>query len=134
MSSSTIAKLTINQAADALAAGSISALELTDYYLQRISLDALKINAYISVAVKSARAQAAASDQRRACGQSLGKLDGVPLALKDNIDVMGQVTTAGTTALKANLATADAHCVAKLRNAGAVLLGKLNLNVRAWGR
>ena len=133
MSTSSVAKLTLNQAADALAAGSISALELTNYYLQRIAVDALKTNAYISVAADGARAQAAASDQRRANGQSLGKLDGIPLAIKDNIDVLEQVTTAGVAALKANVAKADAHCVAKLRHAGAVLLGKLNLNEGALG-
>jgi len=133
MTISTINKLTISQAADALAAGSFSALELTDYYLQRIAVDTLKTNAYISISAISARVQAAASDQRRAAGQCLGKLDGIPLALKDNIDVMGEVTTAGLAALKDNVAVADAHCVKRLRNAGAVLLGKLNLNEGALG-
>ncbi len=133
MPDSGIAKLTISQAADALAAGSLSALELTNYYLQRIAVDAHKTNAYISVAAQSARAQAIASDQRRAQGQSLGKLDGIPLAIKDNIDVQGQVTTAGTAALKSNVSALDAHCVARLRKAGAVLLGKLNLNEGALG-
>lgn len=133
MAESMLAKLTISQAADALAAGSLSALELTNYYLQRISLDAPVTNAYISVSAASARAQAIASDQRRALGRSLGKLDGIPLAIKDNIDVQGQVTTAGIAALKSNIAAKDAHCVARLRKAGAVLLGKLNLNEGALG-
>ena len=133
MTASNIAKLTINQAASTLDAGKLNALELTNYYLQRIAQDALKTNAFISVDADGARWQAEQSDRRRARGECLGKLDGIPIAIKDNIDVTGLATTAGLAALRGNISKADAICVAKLRKAGAVLLGKLNLNEGALG-
>ena len=70
--------------------------------------------------------QAAASDKRRAEGNALGPLDGIPILLKDNIDAVGMATTAGSYALEENFPTEDADVTRNLRAAGVVLLGKAN--------
>lgn len=71
--------------------------------------------------------QAAAADARRAAGESRGDLDGVPVIVKDNFDVKGQVTSAGSIALKDNVATSDSTVVKKLRDAGAVIIAKATM-------
>src|SRR5690606_5323351 len=73
-----------------------------------------------------AREQAKASDRRRAAGQSLGPLDGVPILFKDNLDAVGMPTTAGSYALVQNYPAKDSEVVRRLRAAGAVILGKAN--------
>jgi len=72
--------------------------------------------------------QAEASDRRRKAGKALGPLDGIPILFKDNIDVVGTPTTAGSFVLEKNLPAQDADVVRRLREAGAVVLGKTNLS------
>jgi Asp-tRNA(Asn)/Glu-tRNA(Gln) amidotransferase A subunit family amidase len=80
-----------------------------------------------------ALAAARASDLRRASGQAVGRLDGVPIAIKDNFEVAGMPTTLGLGAREVALSMHDAHAVNRLRGAGAVLLGKTNLDEAALG-
>lgn len=116
----------------ALAAGRVSSVELT-----RATLDAIAarptLNAYLHVDAEAALHAAAASDARRAAGRALGPLDGLTLAVKDNIDVAGMPTTAGMATRRGRVATQDAFAVARLREAGMVVLGKLNMHEAALG-
>ncbi|MDX2144831.1 MAG: amidase [Rhodospirillaceae bacterium] len=116
-----------------LAAGAISSRGLTELYLQRIALHDPKINSYISVLADHALAAAEASDGRRRSGKTLGPLDGIPIALKDNIDLSDVPTTAGIEARRNHIATTDATVTARLKAAGAVILGKLNMHEGAHG-
>jgi Asp-tRNA(Asn)/Glu-tRNA(Gln) amidotransferase A subunit family amidase len=116
----------------ALARGEISSVELTESCLAAIERDAA-LNAWIHVDATGALAAAAASDERRGAGQPYGRLDGVPLAIKDNFDVAGMPTSNGLPARRGREAQEDAHVVARLRGAGAVLLGKTNLDEAALG-
>jgi aspartyl-tRNA(Asn)/glutamyl-tRNA(Gln) amidotransferase subunit A len=89
--------------------------------------------AYISVDADAARAQAKASDQARAAGQVASPLAGLPISIKDLFDVEGQVTAAGSRILaSAAPASADAQVVARLRAAGAILLGRTNMSEFAF--
>lgn len=130
---SNIHSLSATQAAAALAAGSLSARELTLAYLERIEAHNGQLNAWLHVDADGALAQAAASDERRAHGRAYHPLDGIPFGIKDNIAVAGMPLTAGLAVRRGRMAVEDAHCVSKLRRAGAVLLGKLNLQEGALG-
>lgn len=119
--------------ARALEANEITALTATEAYLARISEQNETLNAFITVTADTALNDAAAADARRKAGQSLGPLDGIPIALKDNIDVMGVPTTGGIEAYRTNVPDKDADVVRRLREAGAVFLGKLNMHEAAHG-
>ena len=114
-----------------LAAGRVSASGLLEAYRARIqALDRSgpKLGAVIAIEA-GAVAEARASDARRRAGRTLGPLDGVPILIKDNIEAAGETpTTAGSLALLANVSGRDAPIVARLRAAGAVILGKTNLS------
>lgn len=116
-----------------LARGETSATALTDAYLAAIERDNGAARAYLHVDADGARAAAAASDQRRRAGQPLGRLDGIPLAIKDSLDVAGLPTSAGLAARREHRAERDAGAVARLRGAGAVLLGKTSLDEGSLG-
>jgi len=119
--------------ADALArrlrGGELSPREAVQHYLDRIEALDGAVNAYITVRAEEALAEADAleRDPRR------GPLRGVPVAVKDVIDVAGTPTTAASRILADHVAERDAHVVARLRAAGAILLGKLNLHEFAYG-
>ena len=122
---------TLPEIAAALAAGEITSVELTQAYLNRIAaIDTAGPRLQSILFVNpDALAQAAASDARRARGQALGPLDGIPVLLKDNIESLDPMpTTAGALALEANRTGRDAPLVAGLRAQGAVILGKTNLS------
>lgn len=108
--------------------GELSSEALTRFYLQRIeSLDQqLGINAVVTLN-PDALADAVEADQQRASGNVRGVLHGIPMLIKDNIDVAGLPTTGGSLALKNNIAGSDAFLVARLRDAGAIILGKTNM-------
>ncbi len=121
----TVEEVSLSQIADDLAAGKTTSTAITQAYIDRIKTHDAGLKAVILVA-PDALQQAAASDTRRKEGKSLGPLDGIPLLLKDNIDVVGMPTTAGSYALEANLPAQDSEVARRLRAAGVVFLGKTN--------
>ncbi len=128
-----LANITIKKAAQLLRGGKISSVELTKYYLSRIKKLNPQLNVFISVWEKEALDQAKASDCRRKEGKSLGILDGIPIALKDNICTKGFKTTAGSKILENFVPPYDAFVVEKLKEAGVVILGKTNMDEFAMG-
>ena len=110
-----------------LAAHRIAAQTLVTDYQARISLLNPEVHAVIALN-PGAMAAARASDARRAAGDALGPLDGLPILVKDNIDIAGLPTTAGSLALARNVRGASAPVVARLVRAGAVILGRTNLS------
>lgn len=117
----------------ALDAGEVTATAVTEAALAEIAARDGGIHAFISVDAPGARQAAADSDARRAAGQKRGPLDGVPVAVKDNIAVAGQPRTIGAAAFNDTISIADAPVVARLRDAGAVILGTLNMHEGALG-
>ena len=113
--------------------GLATPVQVTQAHLQRIAAQDPALRAFIEVCPELALAQAQASAERWACGQALGPLDGIPLALKDNIAVADLPCTAGTAALTGHVPAEDAPVWQRLAQAGAVLLGKLNMHEAALG-
>lgn len=113
----------------------ISSLEAVNGYLERIAAydGADKLNAFITVAADEARAEAARLDGLLADGTYLGPLHGVPIALKDNLDTAGIRTTGGSKVLADHVPSRDANVVARLKAAGAIILGKTNMHEFAFG-
>ncbi|MEM9489310.1 MAG: amidase, partial [Myxococcota bacterium] len=116
-----------------IAAGHISARELTQLHLARIAAADDAIGAYLLVDEKGALAQAEQIDQARARGDELGPLAGVPLALKDLLVTRDLATSAASKILAGWIPPYDGTAVARLRRAGAIILGKLNLDEFAMG-
>ncbi len=117
----------VQELAASLADGRLSSRDLVQLCMARIDRLNGFFNAVRCVA-DDAESQAEASDRRRRSGRSLGPLDGVPVLVKDNIDVRGMTTTAGSLALSGCRPTVDAHLIDRLRRSGAVVLGKTNLS------
>ena len=117
----------------ALAAGECSALELADAFLDRIDAHGEALNAFVAVDPEGARAAARASDARRAAGEARGPLDGVPLAHKDIFCTTSMPTTCGSRMLEGYVSPFDATAVERLAAAGAVTLGKANMDEFAMG-
>jgi len=115
----------------ALAAREVSSVEVTEHLLARIAGE--KLGAFLHVAADTARAQAQAIDARRAAGQALGPLAGVPIAHKDIFVTAGMPSTAGSKMLAGYASPFDATVVARLTAAGVVSLGKLNCDEFAMG-
>ena len=111
----------------------LSPVALVREYLDRIDRLDGTLRAYITVAREEALADAARAEQAVARGERLGPLHGVPFAVKDQLDATGLRTTAGSRLLADNVATSDAPVVSRLRAAGGILLGKLNLTEFALG-
>lgn len=118
---------TAAEAAGLLAAGSLSAVELATFYLDRITRIDPSVRAVLALA-PDALAAAADSDRRRAAGELLGPLDGIPILIKDNIEAVGLPGSAGSLALASSPVRSDAPLVARLRAAGLIVLGATNLS------
>lgn len=116
-----------------LADGSLSSSRLVEQTLDRIATTDGTLRSFITVLADSARADARASDDRRSRGAALGPLDGVPFAVKDNMAVAGVTRTNGGRLVEGEVSQVDAAVVARLRAAGAVLVGTLNMHEGALG-
>jgi amidase len=116
----------VSELREAMAGGRLTATALTRYCLDRIDELNPALHAVIAVS-QDALAQAAASDEMLASGEPGGPLEGIPVLVKDNVQVAGLPTTAGSTALLPARA-GDAFIVSRLRAAGAVILAKANLS------
>jgi aspartyl-tRNA(Asn)/glutamyl-tRNA(Gln) amidotransferase subunit A len=125
--------VTIEEFGRTLRAREITARELTEACLRRIDELQPQLNAFIRVMADEARRDAEAADRELAAGRDRGPLHGVPVAIKDLIDVEGVPTTAASRVRDRHVAAADAPVVTRLRNAGAVLIGKTNLDEFAFG-
>lgn len=123
---------TLNEAAAALAKRTVSSEELTRLCLARIGKLDPQLNAFITLQADAALAQARECDRQRSAGRATGRLHGVPLALKDNLDTAGVRTTAAANVFKDRVPTEDAEVTRRLKAAGAVILGKLNLDEMAF--
>lgn len=125
--------LTLRQAAELLADGSITSSKLCDAYLARIAEVEPAVQALLSLNADAVRAQAEASDKRRAAGKALGPFDGIPVTLKDNIAAKGYPCTCASRILKGFVSPYDATVTCKLKNAGFVLMGRANMDEFAMG-
>lgn len=113
--------------------GEVRSVELVERALERIAALDSELGAFVLVLGDQARAEAAERDHERRQGRAGGALHGVPVAVKDLIDVEGVVTGAGSVKLAGNLAGRDAEVVARLRDAGAVVVGKTRTHEFAYG-
>ena len=111
----------------------VSPVELTNECLKRIERLNPKLNAFITVTADSALAEAHAAESEIQRGNWRGPLHGIPIALKDILDTTGVRTTAASELFKDRVPTKDAEVVRRLKTAGAVFLGKLNLHEFAYG-
>jgi aspartyl-tRNA(Asn)/glutamyl-tRNA(Gln) amidotransferase subunit A len=128
-----LATRTLKEASDLVRRRDVSPVELTRACLARIDRLEPAINAFITVTPEQALASARELEAEIRRGRRRGPLHGVPIALKDNIDTAGVLTTAASGVFKERVPAADADVVVRLKNAGAVLLGKLNLHEFALG-
>ncbi|MGE5337615.1 MAG: amidase [Gemmatimonadota bacterium] len=124
---------TLAEVSAALARRDVGALELAEFYLARIERANAKLNAFASVDAEIARGHARASDARRAGGLALGPLDGLPIALKDLLEIEGRVTTVGSALFRERRSPVTAPVVERLLAAGMVPLGKTHMVEFAFG-
>jgi aspartyl-tRNA(Asn)/glutamyl-tRNA(Gln) amidotransferase subunit A len=125
--------LTAAEAADAIRARKLSPVELTHALLDRIERLDPKLHVFIRLDRDAALEAAKAAEAEIAAGRPRGPLHGVPVGIKDIIDVAGLPTTCHSKILIDNIAAADAVCVSRLRGAGAIVLGKLSTHEFAIG-
>jgi aspartyl-tRNA(Asn)/glutamyl-tRNA(Gln) amidotransferase subunit A len=131
--SAELLQLDLRALSEALAARKVSSREATEAALARIRESDARVGAFLRVTPEAALAAAGEADGRAARGGRLGPLDGVPLALKDILLTEGVETTAGSRILEGYLPPYDAAAVERLKGAGAVLLGKTNMDEFAMG-
>jgi aspartyl-tRNA(Asn)/glutamyl-tRNA(Gln) amidotransferase subunit A len=132
-SSEQLSNLSLAEAAELVRARKVSPLDLTRACLARIEALDPKLNAFITVTAESALAAARAAEEEIGRGSWKGPLHGIPIALKDLVDTQGVRTTAASNVYKDRVPAEDAEIVLRLKAAGAVLLGKLNLHEFAYG-
>jgi aspartyl-tRNA(Asn)/glutamyl-tRNA(Gln) amidotransferase subunit A len=128
-----LAELTIAAAGRLLRDGEITSLDLTNAVVRRASITESHLHAYLTIDQDAARAAAAAADDAFAAGDDRGPLQGIPIALKDNMSTRGVETTAGSRILSGYVPPYDATVVKLLGQQQAVLVGKTNLDEFAMG-
>ncbi len=111
----------------------LSATELTDKYLSAIDTYDSALHSYITVTADGAREAARLVDKKIANGEEIGLLEGIPMSVKDNISTKGIITSCGSKMLWEYEPIYDAYAVEQLKNAGAVLLGKTNMDEFGMG-
>jgi len=129
----TLASLTVHELGARFRRGETRPTEAAQAYLDRIEALDPQVRAFLTVTRDEALKDAAAADARFTTGTPLGPLDGIPIALKDVLCTRGIRTTCGSKILERFVPPYDATVVARLRGAGAVLLGKLNMDEFAMG-
>lgn len=130
--SAELLELSLAQAAQRVKSGEVSPVELVEACLARIAAVDDRLRAYITV-FDEARKIAKAAETMMVAGHDLGPLHGIPIALKDNVAVRGARTTAGSKVLANWKPDHDATVTERLRRAGAIFVGKLNMHEFAWG-
>ena len=126
-------QLTAHELSDKMNAKEISCTELTKSVLDRISAVEDKVEGYVTVCEGSALDAAKAVDEKLARGETLGDLEGIPIAVKDNICTEGLLTTCASRMLYNFVPPYDATAAEKIKNAGAVIVGKANMDEFAMG-
>ena len=124
---------TIAELAAALEAGEATSVQITQAVIDRTAAVEDQVKAFLSTDADDALAQAKASDERRAAGKALGKLDGIPVGIKDVLAVKDQPLGCASKILENYVSPYDATAIAKLREAGAVIWGRLNMDEFAMG-
>ncbi|MDH6701366.1 amidase [Streptomyces sp. MAA16] len=126
-------ELSLSAAADAIRARRLSPVELADSVLERIEQVDPHLRAYVTVTAERARRAAREAENDIAAGRYRGPLHGIPMGLKDVIDVAGEATSAGSRVRADHRAEADSTVAARLSAAGAVLVGKTHTHEFAYG-
>ena len=128
-----ICALSLKQASELVRQRKLSPVEITSACLERIQRDDGRTNSFIDVYVEQAIAEARVAEREIAKGNWSGPLHGIPVAIKDLIDIKGRATTAASKLFSDHVATEDAGVVQRLRRAGAIIIGKNNLHEFAYG-
>lgn len=126
-------ELSLADAARLVKTREVSPVELVEASIERIHAVNSRLSAFITIFEQQARQVARAAEIMATAGHGLGPLHGIPIALKDNVAVEGQRTTAGSKILSDWVPDHDATIARRLRQAGAIFLGKLNMHEFAWG-
>jgi len=125
--------MTAAELSAAMAAGEVSAADVTEAHLDRIAAVDDQVKAFLHVAANDARARAREVDARRKAGEPLAPLAGVPVAVKDLFTTVGMPTTCGSKILEGWRPPYESTITQRLRNAGAILIGKTNMDEFAMG-
>ena len=133
MPNSELLKLTISEIAPLIQSREVSPVELTEAALAEAERRQPTLNSFIAILGDEARAQAEAAEESLARGEYLGPLHGIPIGIKDNIATGGITTTVGTKVLRDHLPDEDAEVVRRCKAAGAIIIGKENLEEFAAG-
>lgn len=133
VSADDVAFASLRQLAHWMESGQLTSTELTGLYLDRIARYDGKLKSFITVTPDLALEQAAEADRERAAGRVCGPLHGIPYGLKDLADTAGVPTTWGAVPFRERVPDEDAEVTRRMRNAGAVMLGKTALGALAWG-
>lgn len=131
--SNELAAMSIDELAPLLRERKISPVEVTEAVLERAEALSGKINAYIRIDAETARKAAKDAEREIANGTYRGPLHGIPMALKDNLYLKDQVVTVGSKIHRDFIPAYDATVVSKLKEAGAIITGTLNMHEYAWG-
>ena len=133
MANEDLLKLTITELAPRIRAGEVSPVELTEAALARAERLQPQLNSFITILHEQARSQAREQEAAIARGEYLGPLQGIPIGIKDNLATAGILTTLGTRVLSDYVPDEDADVVRRCKQAGAIIIGKENLEEFAAG-
>ena len=130
-----LAELSLFQLSKMIRQGDLSSKKLVELYLERIQRfgGPKKVNAYITVEGDAALRRAGELDKLAKQKKFKGPLHGLPVAIKDNLDTKDMKTTGGSKILASRIPPSDAHVVKKLKDAGAIIIGKTNMHELAFG-
>ena len=128
-----VTQLTLADAGSLIRSRRLSPVDLVKACLERIDRFNPRINAFITILHESALEQARAAEAEIAKGNWLGPLHGIPIGVKDNIDTAGIRTTAASWVFADRVPTVDAEVITRLKSAGAIIIGKLNMHEFAQG-